>query len=87
MLCGDPEGWDGGTVGGRSKREGIYVYIWLIHFVVQQKLTQHCKATILQKKRRGSSWSLYTRRWKYVQSYKHKPMCLLYNANYTNEEK
>ena len=27
---------------------GIYVYMKLIHFVVQQKLTQHCKAIILQ---------------------------------------
>ena len=35
-------------MGGRSKKEGIYVYIWLIHFVVQQKLTQHCKVIILQ---------------------------------------
>jgi len=26
-----------GDVGGRFKREGIYVYIQLIHFVVQQK--------------------------------------------------
>ena len=23
--------------------------LWLIHFDVQQKITQHCKATILQK--------------------------------------
>ena len=38
----------GGGVGGRSKREGIYVYIELIPFVVQQNLTQHCKAVILQ---------------------------------------
>ena len=38
----------GVRVEGRSKREGIYVYIWLIHFTVQQKLTQHCKAIILQ---------------------------------------
>ena len=30
--------------GGRFKREGIYVYIWLVHSVVQQKLTQHRKA-------------------------------------------
>ena len=28
----------------------IYIYIWLIHFAVQQKLTQHCKATRLQRK-------------------------------------
>ena len=30
------------------KREGIYVYIWLSHFVVQQKLTQHYKAITLK---------------------------------------
>ena len=41
--------WMGGMV-GRSKREGIYVHIQLIHFVVQQKLTQHCKATLPQLK-------------------------------------
>ena len=26
----------------------IYVYLWLSHFVLQQKLTQCCKSTILQ---------------------------------------
>ena len=46
VLCDDLDGW-GEVVGGRLRREGTYVYIWLIHFVVQQKLTQHCKATIL----------------------------------------
>ena len=35
-------------VGGRSKREGIYVYTELIHCIVQQKLAQHCKETMLQ---------------------------------------
>ena len=30
MLCGD--------------KEGIYLYVQLILFTVQQKLTQHCKA-------------------------------------------
>ena len=39
MLCDDLEGWDWGEVGGRLKREGIYVYLWLIHVVVQQKPT------------------------------------------------
>jgi len=34
-------------VGGRSKREGIYVLIELIHFVIQQKRAQHCKAITL----------------------------------------
>ena len=35
-------------VGGRLKREGIYVYTWLIHNVLQQKVTQHCTAIIFQ---------------------------------------
>ena len=30
-----------------SKREGIYAHIQLIHFIVQQKLTQHHKASIV----------------------------------------
>ena len=34
--------------GRKSKKEGMYVYIELIHSAVQEKLTQHCKATILQ---------------------------------------
>ena len=37
-------------MGGRVKREGLYVYIELIHFAVHLKLTQHCKSTILQLK-------------------------------------
>ena len=49
MLCGD---LDGGMkeLGGKSKQEGIYVYLELIHFIVQQKLAQHFKATISQLK-------------------------------------
>ena len=39
--------------GGREMQEGgdmgTYVYVQLIHFVIQQKLTHHCKALILQK--------------------------------------
>ena len=35
-------------VGGKLKRKEMYVYIPLIHFVLQQKLTQHLKAIILQ---------------------------------------
>ena len=50
MLFDDLEGWDEGAGGmGGSKSEGIYVYIYLIHFSVQQKLIQHCKAIILKK--------------------------------------
>ena len=50
VLCDHLEGWD--RDGGREMQEGgdmgIYVYIYLIHFVIQQKLTHHCKAIILQ---------------------------------------
>ena len=28
------EGWDGERMGGRFKRAGIYVYLWLIHVEV-----------------------------------------------------
>ena len=54
MLCDHLEGWD--REGGRETQEGgdmgIYVYISLTHFLVQQKLTQHCKAIILQLKKK-----------------------------------
>ena len=40
VFCDDLGGWDGG--GGReTKREGVYVCLWLIYFTLQQKLTQH----------------------------------------------
>ena len=45
--------WKGGMrweMGGRCKREGTYVYLWLIHVDVWQKPTQYCKAIILQLK-------------------------------------
>ena len=49
-ACDHLEGWD--SEGGRETQEGgdmgIYVYVWLIHFVIQWKLTHHCKAIILQ---------------------------------------
>ena len=51
MLCDDLEGWEE-DVGGRIKEEEIYAYLWLIHTVVQQKLTQHFKAIILQLKKK-----------------------------------
>ena len=50
MLCKYLEGWD--SVGAREAQEGgdmvIYVGIWLIHFVAQQKRAQYCEAIILQ---------------------------------------
>ena len=41
-----------GGVGGRLKRQEMYVYLWLMHVVVQQKLTQHCKEIVLQLKKK-----------------------------------
>ena len=50
MLCNDIEEWD--REDGREDQEGgdlgTYICIWLIHFVVQQKLTQYCEAIIFQ---------------------------------------
>ena len=50
MFCDDLEGWD--REDGREAQEGgdmgTCVCIWLIPFVVQQKLTQYCEAIILQ---------------------------------------
>ena len=40
-----------GGVGGRPRREGTYIYIELSHFTAQQKLVDHCKATIVHKER------------------------------------
>ena len=53
MLCDHLEGWD--REGGREMQEGgdmgIYLYIQLIHLIIEQKLIQHCKASIRQKRR------------------------------------
>ena len=44
MLCGDLDGWDE----GREVPEGGHVCIHIAdHFIVQQKLTKQCKATVL----------------------------------------
>lgn len=38
--------------GGSPKRKGKYVHAELIHYVVWQKLVQHCKATTAQLKKK-----------------------------------
>ena len=50
-LCINLEGWVGRETGVRFKREGTYVYLWLIHVDVQQKTTKFCKAITLQLKK------------------------------------
>ena len=49
VLYEDLEGGDG-RVGARLRREVIHAFLQLIHIVVQQKLTQLCKATLFQLK-------------------------------------
>jgi len=39
-------------MGEGFRREGTYVYLWLIHVDVWQKPTQCCKAIVLQSKKR-----------------------------------
>jgi len=43
----------GRKMGGKFKRERIYVYLWLIHVEVWQKTTKFCKAIILQLKNKS----------------------------------
>ena len=50
MLGDDLEGWGGQEVGGRSERERMCVHTQLVHSIVQQRLTEPCKAIILKKK-------------------------------------
>ena len=42
--------YQGQEVGRRLKREGTYIYLWLIHVDVWHKSTQYCKPIILQLK-------------------------------------
>ena len=48
QLCHNLGGWE---MGGYLRREGTYVYMWLIHADVRQKPTQYSKAIILQLKK------------------------------------
>jgi len=50
IICDNLKGWDGVGCGRRFKREGTYIYLWLIHVDVWTKSTQYCKAIILQFK-------------------------------------
>jgi len=49
-LCINLEGGLGREIGGKFKREGIYVHLWLIHVEVWQKTAKFCKTIILQLK-------------------------------------
>ena len=43
-------GGNGRETGGRFKREGTYVHLWLIRVGVWQKSSQYCKVIVLQLK-------------------------------------
>ena len=44
------DGWDGEGEGREVQEGGVYVYLWLIHVEVSQKIGKFCKAIILQYK-------------------------------------
>ena len=50
-------------MGGRFKREGTHIYLWLIHVDVWQKSTQYCKAIILHLKVNKLFKIIFTRPW------------------------
>ena len=63
-----------GGVARRFKREGIHVYLCLIHVAVRQKPTQHCKAIILQLKinfLKNVNFTMCITNWLF-------PTCILY---------
>jgi len=62
-------GWE---VGEMFKREGTYVYLWLIHVDVWQKSTQYCKI-ILQLKIK-----LYIYIYIYIHTHTHTPIWSLF---------
>ena len=57
LFCDGLEGWDMVGFGRRLWREELCIYIYLICFVIYQKLTQHHTVIICQlKKKRGYHW-------------------------------
>ena len=57
LFCDGLDGWDMVGFGGRVWREELCIYIYLICFFVQQKLTQHHIVIICQfLKKKGYHW-------------------------------
>ena len=50
VLCDDPKEWDTQLGGREAPEQRIHVCTQLIPVVIQQKLTQHYKAVVLQLK-------------------------------------
>ena len=61
----------GREMGGRFRREGICVHLWLIHVRVWQKTTKFCKAVIFQlKKIKIKAFRREKKRRKYIKGKK-----------------
>ena len=60
-LCDNLEGWDGKKMGRKFRREGMWVYLWLILVDVWQKTARFCKAIILQLKSKVGKKIFYER--------------------------
>lgn len=48
VLCDNLAEWEGWEMGGKFKKEGHIVYMWLIHVDSWQKTAQYCETIILQ---------------------------------------
>ena len=63
MLCDDLEGWDEGGVGGRLKKEGIYVYkkVRLVKAMVFPVVMYGCESWTIKKAecRRNNAFELW----------------------------
>ena len=57
MLCDDPEGWDGEKWEGGSSGGYICIHIADSLYLLQQKLTQHCKAIICQLTKKAMNYT------------------------------
>ena len=60
-ICDDLEGWDDGLSEKESQEERVCIQ--LIHTVVQQKLTQHCKAITHQLKKKKKTRTFLVAQW------------------------
>ena len=76
-------GWGGGEK--EAHEGGVTLYIYLIHFVIHQKLTQHCKATIPQFKKRGGPQKVLLPSFlTYEDTVRSQAVCNLKKSSYQN---
>ena len=77
----------GREVGGNFKRQGTYIYLWLIHVDVWQKPTQYCKAITTQLKINKLKKKDYIKaKTKYAFIFKHCKLYRIPDSSSTYEE-